>query len=214
MGETDRREVLRYLGYRGKQADEAVSGMVEECIGELEKSCNPKWAFREYPLYLGEDGWIDGGCFQTRSRNLWGNIKDCSRILVFGATLGIGSDHLIQRYSRIQMSKAVVMQAAAAAMIEAVCNEACQSLREEYEAKGLYLRPRFSPGYGDFSLECQEFLLRGLEADKRIGIKLTESLLMMPSKSVSAVIGVGEQPGRCDVRGCEVCQKKECLYRR
>lgn len=77
-----------------------------------------------------------------------------------------------------------------------------------------YLRPRFSPGYGDFPLDCQQRLLDSLEAGKRIGIKLTDSLLMMPSKSVTAVMGVSKKPYRCDVKGCESCGKRDCLYRR
>ena len=112
------------------------------------------------------------------------------------------------------MSRAVVMQAAAAAMIEEYCDQVCSALKEEYEARGEYLRPRFSPGYGDFPLECQPALLGALEAGKRIGIKLTDSLLMMPSKSVTAVMGISKKPHRCDVRGCEACGKTDCAYRR
>ena len=87
-------------------------------------------------------------------------------------------------------------------------------MREEYERKGLYLRPRFSPGYGDFPLSCQEGLLNGLQAGKRIGITLTEGSLMMPSKSVTAVIGISENKEFCTVTGCEICEKTDCAYRR
>lgn len=62
--------------------------------------------------------------------------------------------------------------------------------------------------------ECQPALLGTLEAGKRIGIKLTDSLLMMPSKSVTAVMGISKKPHRCDVRGCEACGKTDCAYRR
>ncbi|MFQ7033155.1 MAG: vitamin B12 dependent-methionine synthase activation domain-containing protein [Clostridium sp.] len=53
-----------------------------------------------------------------------------------------------------------------------------------------------------------------LDAGKHLGIKLTDSFLMMPSKSVTAVIGVSQKPHRCDVKGCEACGKTDCLYRR
>ena len=142
------------------------------------------------------------------------NLADCHKIIVFAATLGTGADHLIHKYSRLEMSRAVVMQAAAAAMIEEYCDQVCSGLKAEYEARGEYLRPRFSPGYGDFPLECQPALLGALEAGKRIGIKLTDSLLMMPSKSVTAVMGISKKPHRCDVRGCEACGKTDCAYRR
>lgn len=210
----DRREVLRYLGYHGQEGDEAVNAMVERCLEELDRGTSPGYLAREYPLSLGEDDQIDGVCFHTRSRNLWGNLRDCDQVIVFAATLGCGADQLIQKYSRLQMSMAVVMQAAATAMIEEYCDQVCAGLRAGYEAAGGCLRPRFSPGYGDFPLECQRDLLEALEAGKRIGIKLTESLLMMPSKSVTAVMGVSARPYRCDVKGCEVCAKTDCRYRR
>ena len=211
--ETDRKEILRYLGYGRNEADETVLSLVESCVEELSRGAQPKHISREFPLVMRGDA-IDGGCFHTRSRNLAKNLKDCVSVVVFAATLGLGADHLIQKYTRFQMSRAVVLQAAAAAMIEDYCNEICTGLRQEYESRSLYLRPRFSPGYGDFPLSCQPALLDGLEAGKRIGIKLTDSLLMMPSKSVTAVMGVGARPFRCEVRGCEACGKTDCLYRR
>lgn len=210
----DRREVLRYLGYGRHEADPAVTEMVEQCIAELGRDAQPRFLHREYPLVLGEEDRVDGGCFAARSRNLSRNLKDCAQVIVFAATLGTGADYLIQKYNRLQMSKAVIMQAAATAMIEEYCDQVCSGLRAEYETCGLYLRPRFSPGYGDFPLDCQKRLLDSLEAGKRIGIKLTDSLLMMPSKSVTAVMGVSRKPYRCEVKGCEVCTKKDCAYRR
>ena len=112
------------------------------------------------------------------------------------------------------MAKAVVMQAAAAAMVEAYCNELNAGWKKEYLEKDLYLRPRFSPGYGDFPLSAQKEILDGLEAGKRIGITLTEGGLMMPSKSVTAVIGISPVKGFCRTEGCEACEKKDCPYRR
>ena len=166
-------------------------------------------AGREYRLRI-----IDGEVFQTKSRNLSVNLKDCEKILVFAATLGVGADYLIQKYNRLEMSRAVILQAASAAMIEEYCDQVCEGLKKEYEEKGMYLRPRFSPGYGDFSLSCQSAVLDALDAGKHLGIKLTDSFLMMPSKSVTAVIGVSQKPHRCDVKGCEACGKTDCLYRR
>ena len=84
-------------------------------------------------------------------------------------------------------------------------------IKSEYEAKAVICAPGSAPVTGDFPLECQGMLLEALEAGKRIGIKLTDSLLMMPSKSVSAVMGASRKPYRCDVKGCEACAKTDCL---
>ena len=57
-------------------------------------------------------------------------------------------------------------------------------------AEGETLVPRYSPGFGDFPLTAQREILSVLDAARAIGVSLTDTLLMVPSKSVSAVIGV------------------------
>lgn len=211
--EGNTKEILRYLGYGKQDADEAVMKLIVSCLGELKGVIRPKYLAREFPLVLDESG-IDGGCFRTESRNLRRNLEDCEGIVVFAATLGTGADYLLGRYSRVRMSRAVVLQAAAAALLEEYCNGVCGELAGKYKEKGLFLRPRFSPGYGDFPLDVQPELLDALEAGKRLGIKLTDSFLMMPSKSVTAVMGISSKPLGCRLEGCEACGKKDCLYRR
>ena len=157
---------------------------------------------------------LDFTCFQVRSRSLVKNLLGCSEVILFAATIGEEADFLIRKYNRINMAKAVVMQAAAAAMIEAFCDEENEKLRQMASEKGLYLRPRFSPGYGDFPLEHQRDFARVLEMQKTVGITLTESLLMLPSKSVTAVIGVSETDSRCVISGCESCRNAACAFRR
>ncbi len=206
------KETLRYLGYRGREADEAVMELVRACWAELETAAVVRSVYREYPLRVEGDR-VDACAFQTVSRDLAKNLRGCGRILLLAVTLGTGVDQLLLRYSRLQMSKAVVMQAAAAAYLEDCCDGINGTLRAEYERKGLYLRPRFSPGYGDFSLECQPALLESLEAGKRVGIALTGSFLMTPSKSVTAVIGLSESPVNCAAKGCGTCRKTDCAFR-
>lgn len=220
--EINRREIYRYLGY-GRQAagmerageePDQVQQLVEECIAELERAATPRSVSRVYPLTVSGDGVIDGVCFRTASRGLRYNLKDCDEVLVFAATLGTGVDHLIQRYNKLQVSKAVVLQAASASMIESYCDQLNKEWKQEYLDRGLYLRPRFSPGYGDFELSCQKTITAALETGKRIGLTLTDSCLMAPSKSVTAVIGISRVPKDCTIQGCEACGKKDCAYKR
>lgn len=208
------RELLRYLGCKnGTVPDQNLTDLIAQCKQELEQAASPRVIWREYPLCI-QDHSIDMTCLQTQSKSLERNLKDCERVLLFAATLGSRVDVLLHRYNMIQMSKAVVMQAASVAMLETFCDEQNQKLKEEYEEKGWYLRPRFSPGYGDFPLECQRQIVPALELNKRIGVTLTDSLLMAPSKSVTAVIGVSRLPRNCMVQGCEACAKRDCAYRR
>ncbi len=207
------REILRYLGHRGQEIGGNVEQLIAECKDELEAAATPRNIWRSFPLKI-TDHEIDMACLQTRSRNLERNLKDCEEVLLFGATLGSQVDILLQRYGKLQVSKAVVMQAASVAMLETYCDEVNAMLKEAFFEKGRYLRPRFSPGYGDFPLGCQTKIAAALELGKRVGITLTDSLLMAPSKSVTAVIGVSPVPGDCSIQGCERCGKKDCAYRR
>ncbi len=207
------REILRYLGCKTETPPEMVQSLVEECKGELEEMAVCKSVWREFPLVFRNDV-IDMGCLQTSSRNLSRNLKDCDGVLLFGATLGAKVDMLLGRYEKLQISKAVVLQAAAVAMLEACCDRLMEQLKKEYLVKGRYLRPRFSPGYGDFPLECQRKIVPALDLNRRLGVTLTDGLLMMPSKSVTAVVGISRIPADCRVEGCEACGKKDCVYRR
>lgn len=213
MGLVREREIWRYLGYRGNEPGEDVRSLIEECVKELEKYAVPKSYWREFPLHIAGHV-IDFGVFRTESRDLEKNLRNCQEAILFAATLGSGVDGLLRRYARLQMSKCVVLQAAAASMLEVYCDEKNEELKEDYQRKGRYLRPRFSPGYGDFTLGCQRPLADALELNKRIGITLTDSLMMAPSKSVTAVIGVSPVSQGCTVQGCEACGKEDCLYRR
>lgn len=152
---------------------------------------------------------------KIQSRSLCRNLRDCKSAYLMAATLGIGPDRLIARASVAKMSRAVILQAAAAAMIETWCDEVNQKIIKEAEDQGLYCRPRFSPGYGDFSLEYQKDFAQILRIQKEIGVSLTQSLLMMPSKSVTAVIGLSPVKKECALHGCEVCSKaEECSFSR
>ncbi len=209
----NRHEIYRYLGVRG-EIDEASRMLVEECLSELEMRVTPRFVMRDFPLSIEEDGTLDFTCFRTRSENLRKNLRGCNEIRIFAATLGEGADFLIRRYERVRISKSVVMQAASAAMIEAYCNELNQKWREEAALQNRFLRPRFSLGYGDFPLEMQTLICDVLKTEKTVGITLTDALLMMPSKSVTAVIGMSDTPTDCEVEGCEICTKTNCAYRR
>jgi cobalamin-dependent methionine synthase I len=117
-------------------------------------------------------------------------------VLLFAATLGLELDRLIARYSVRMPSRAVVLQALGAERVESLCNLFLQELKPEYAVRGQTMRPRFSPGYGDLSLDFQKDLFALLNCSKHIGLSLNESLLMSPTKSVTAVVGLFDEKQR------------------
>lgn len=178
------REILRYAGC--KEADNEVSALLKSCVNEVKGKLVYKVCYCELPVTV--DGDIcDLGAFRLQSEKLAVNLKDCERVILFAATVGVGLDRLIARYGRISPSKALMLQAIGAERIEALCDAFCEDISKE---KGFNIRPRFSPGYGDLPLTAQKDIFSVLECSKRIGLSLTDSMLMSPSKSVTAFAGL------------------------
>ena len=178
-----RREIFRYAGGREDSAE--LSALLDECLNEALPQISGRICYGEFEIKETESG-VDFGFCTCDSRDLKKNLSGCSRAVVFAATVGIGIDRLILKYSAISPARALMCQAIGAERIEALCDEFCLELCE----KGYHLKPRFSAGYGDLPLEFQRDIFKVLEPEKNIGLTLNSSLLMTPSKSVTAVIGI------------------------
>lgn len=211
--EIDRGEVLRYLGCGKNCDDPTLIKTADELIDKVSRSMMCIACYDTVPVETGEDA-VDFGFMKVESQSLSKNLKNCSAAYVFAATIGFAADRIIQKYSLISPLCAMAAQAAGAAAIEAWCDLLCTRLGEKSRAEHMYMRPRFSPGYGDFALEHQREIFSFLDCTRKAGIKLTDSLLMTPSKSVSAVIGLSKIDSGCAKQGCEVCAKADCVFRR
>ena len=185
--EVDKKEVLRYLGYGKKDADERTLKRIENLTQEIKNELSPKVCYEIYPV-ISEDDSISLGMVNTPSKSLEKNLKGCGKAVVFVATIGVGADRIIGKYSGISPLDAVICQAIGATMIEEVCDKFCEKLKQEG-----FSRPRFSPGYGDFSIENQKEIFRMLDCTRKIGVTLTESMQMIPTKSVSAIVGISKE---------------------
>ena len=210
----DRQEALRYLGYCGAQPDAAVSARLDACAARLQAAARPRSVFRRFALTHPSADMLRIADVTVCSRDLSRNLRGCMGVYLMAATLGIEADRLLARASAVRMSDAVLYQAAAAAMIETVCDGVNDMIRCEAAGEGLYCRPRFSPGYGDFSIEHQRDFARLLDTARQIGLTVTESCLLAPTKSVTAVIGLTDTPQPCHRSGCETCEKTDCAFRR
>ena len=213
--EVNRKEVERYLGYRGLTTiDEKMQSVIEDCIREMEEAMTPRCIYKTFPIeWDGESCEFAG--IRVKPGNLTRNLKGCKEIVMLAVTIGPGADRLVKRSEIRDMLKAYTYQAVGAAAVEAWCDEVNERIKQEAADKELYARPRFSPGYGDFPLEVQKDFERILEMPKSIGVSLSESLLMTPTKSITAVIGLSDKATDCHRAGCEECNMHEtCEYSR
>ena len=212
--DTRTKEAVRYLGYGRHAVDEVTLNLIQHSFQELEKVANARIVYRIFLVSDITDDRLKIGGMEIKSKSLGKNMKGCQEAVMLGATLGTGVDILMRRASLTDMAKAVVLQACAAAMLEEYLDERQDQIAEELLKEGKYLRPRFSPGYGDFDIRYQEPIMRMLDCSKQIGLSMTDGCMMTPTKSVTAVIGVSPVKERCPVQGCEACKSADCPYRR
>ena len=179
----DKNEIAARLGVpRGYQ-----NNAIDRCLEELQRSAVYKYAYARLPLRL-QDGICDLDFAKVRSRDLYANLSKgagCREIVVMAVTLGAGVDRLLARCAAQGQSKHFIMGALSSAAAEALCDYA-QSCICASEC----CHPRYSPGYGDLSIELQAPLLERLNAGRLLGITLNGAFLMSPVKSVTAIIGL------------------------
>lgn len=212
--DTRTKEAVRYLGYGKHAADDKTLALISDSFQELDATADKRIIYRIFELKHGKNNCLNIGTMKVQSKNLSRNMMGCEKAVLLGATLGISIDLLMKRYSITDMARTVVMQSCAAAVLEAFLDECEEKIRREAAQAGYFLRPRFSPGYGDFSIAHQGTLLRMLDTAKTIGLTMTAGSMLTPTKSVTAVIGWSKKAEPCDKKGCEVCEKIDCLYRR
>lgn len=203
----DPKEVAVYLGYYSvKSTDDKTKELICSCTKEFLEAASFRACIAKVPVKL-ENG-VDLGFMKTESRSLQKNLSGCDFAYILAATTGFDAHRLIERKSLISPVCGMVTDCVGSAAIEAFCDKVNASLENAD-----FLRPRFSPGYGDLSIEFQKDITEFLETKKNIGLSLNDSFMMTPVKSVTAIIGIGKEKNKCTGPGCMICRNDNCPYR-
>lgn len=189
-----RREVLRYM--RCRDGDAQMEALADEGIAAVLPLLKPRACYAVFSLVMDGDT-LDLGFATVQSRSLRRHLDGCNEVLAFAATVGHEVERLLIRLSATSPARAVAVDAAATAAIEAWCDRLCDEWETAFSATGRMLRPRFSAGYGDCPLTLQIPLMAALDTPRRLGVTLTDSLLMTPTKSVTALVGISSSTGGC-----------------
>ena len=179
----DTREIMRYMGC--PEPNPQTEELIADCLSECSETLKYRVCFDKFPVFIS-DASVKLPFAETESQSLSRHLAGFSEAVIFAATVGIGLDRLIMKYSRLSPSRAVCLQAIGAERIEALCDAFCDELKSDFAATS----PRFSPGYGDFSINFQTEIFKALDCPRKIGLSLNSALLMSPSKSVTAIVGV------------------------
>ena len=205
-------EALRYMRAAGAEGE--IRRMAEETAETLESRVTPRWTWRTCRLERSREGIVLPEAGLTLPGTLAEKmLAECDAAALLAVTLGAGFDRLEKEWETRDMARAAVMDACGNAWTEAACDAAEEEIRQRFQGK--YLTDRFSPGYGDLPLSLQADFLRALDAGKRLGVTANQSFLLLPCKSVTAIIGLADIPQGAKIRGCACCGLREnCEYRK
>ena len=204
LSSIDRNQAFRYMGLHG-EPDSQMLRTADICEKKLLSAVKPRYcwkAFRKEQLrtiLIGQD--------------IQNHLEFCSQVILFCATLSQSADTCIRIAQTSDVLAGMMTDAMASALTEQLCDEAEQEILSQFPGK--FSTWRFSPGYGDMPLEVQPDFLKIINADKRLGICVSEGGLLIPTKSVTAVIGLSDTPLPKAKKGCAVCNlSKSCPYRK
>lgn len=191
-------EVLRYLGHTGQEISPALEERIAGAMARCKEVARPTVVQRTYPASELP--------LELPGNDIATHLLDAVEVALFAVTLGHGVDKELRRLAIVDPLEQVVFDAAATALVEQEANRIEVDLRSRAAERGLYCSWRFSPGYGDLPLSVQPMFLQVLDAARRLGITLTPSNLMVPTKSVTAIVGLHPTPQPGLASSCSICQ--------
>lgn len=219
----DRDEALGYLGYGDQELDCELAARFDAIAKECEETLSPAYSWaafaieRNVPDGEGAGVYLSGTSARLEGTSMVAHMKGAAGVALLSCTVGMASERAIARYQATSPTEALFYSACASALVEACANRVEAEVVAEASEAGLRTNWRFSPGYGDAPLSMQPSLLRALGAPGRLAVSCTDSFLLVPSKSITAAIGLFE-PGTSAAgvrRSCATCLLGQvCMIRK
>jgi hypothetical protein len=202
------------MGYNGTYPAE-VEAAVDEVLDQGGALCRLQGGYRIIdPVQLEKKDFsvfIDRVHFDIH-KIIFNQLKGADRIAVFLCTAGQAiSDNSKELMKEGELLKGYVYDIFASLAVEGAMDVIQAGLREEMSRAGLKITNRYSPGYCGWETTEQKKLF-SLLPEYFCGVKLTDSCLMLPTKSVSGIIGIGDSV-KFDRYTCNMCDAKNCLYK-
>lgn len=207
-------EALRYMGQPDGKMSPEMEKLLERCEKEILEQSEPKFTYRCFGLEKEEDGiTLSGTSLKLIGNDIKNHLKDCTTAILMCATLGIGADRAIKKLSLTDIADGYAADALASAAVEQLCDRAEEEIKKRFPDR--YFTWRFSPGYGDLPIDIQRRFLEVTDAGKRIGLRISDGGMLIPSKSVTAVVGITETEIKKDRLSCRSCKMYDrCSFRK
>jgi len=197
--EPELKQVCARMGFKPNRADipNSMKPLVEEAIHLGRELLEPRTCFDFHPIGNIEPDRIEiNPNFSIQSEKVFRWMDGCNGLYLAAVTIGPELDQKVAQLSSSgEVTRAFLLNAYGAEAAEALMNTLNKRITGLAEERNLATTKRYSPGYGDWSITAQKELLETLQAH-RIGIHLTETYLMIPEKSISAIIGTRSAENR------------------
>ena len=196
---------LKYLGYQGQKIDDFYYQLMDECLKEIDEMSSFKVTYQIFPLSF-DPLYIENAHIHINYPDLIELFQHCHDVMVIGCTLGIQIDRKLKYFSHFDMTKMSVFDAVASSYLEEKCDD-----YENEHIKGQRTF-RFCPGYGNVPIELNQSLARVIDCQKKIGLTIQDSHILLPQKSMIGLIGLGDQKR---TKSCLNCLRiKDCSFRK
>lgn len=213
LGQLDKNEALRYMGHRGEDIDEQLDKLITKCEKEVLRCVKPRFVYKVCDISREEKGILvkDTNLFLT-GNSIKKHLDGCDKAVLMAVTISADADRLIRIAQIRDMAEAVAIDSLCSVAVEQACDRAELIIKEENP--GYYQTFRFGLGYGDLPISLQGQFLHVLNAPKQIGLNVSSTDMLTPTKSVTAVIGLSKNPITQRARGCQTCSmNKKCQFR-
>lgn len=213
LGQLDKNEALRYMGHRGEDIDEQLDKLITKCEKEVLSCVKPRFVYKVCDISREEKGILvkDTNLFLT-GNSIKKHLDGCDKAVLMAVTISADADRLIRIAQIRDMAEAVAIDSLCSVAVEQACDRAELIIKEENP--GYYQTFRFGLGYGDLPISLQGQFLHVLNAPKQIGLNVSSTDMLTPTKSVTAVIGLSKNPIPQRTRGCQTCSmNKKCQFR-
>lgn len=202
--------VRRYLGYPGSSSEpDKIKSFIFEEIEKGYGLLEPKGGYVVLPIKGKTQNSVSFQelDYSIKSRNVLKLLKEAEKAVLFLVTIGSALEEKVREYLRSgQVTRGFILDAVGSAAVEGLAEKAERFLNELAEKNGYSCSKRFSPGYGDWSLMAQQDIFRLIDAEK-FKVSLTESCLMLPEKSITALLGWSKSSSfNQNVFSCKECQ--------
>ena len=178
--EINNNELRARLG-KGFDADqEDVCSLVERCSA----AARYRYAYVKLPCAIKGD-LCELGFASVASQGLSQMLSGCEQAVVMVLTVGLEVDRLIMAEHIRGLASGYIADAVGSALVESLADTVCERIGEN-------TTNRFSPGYADLPVELNKKILHRLNSESTVGVKLTDGMLMVPMKSITAIVGIKE----------------------